>query len=253
MAAPVVAHPTPHIRYNRGASATQPQRPDPSSQRRLVIHRARRGPCIAPSSCKSGTLRGDSTRAGELMRAGRLHVGGLILLVGFCGCTGAREPSSSAPSASPSVSASSASPSPSETLTPEQAGAKDALLNYYRAVDLMLQDPNDETLAAALEWTTPRQAAAVRADQDSYLDAGYAQVGNAVVRDISFGEPTEVDGTRGIQLTFCEDITEVSIQTEDGDLIETHYESALTTAQMVETGDGKWLVWGTDNTDLKSC
>ena len=113
-------------------------------------------------------------------------------------------PSSSPPVPSPSK------PQPSETFTPEQLEAANALIEYYRIRDAVLSDLNADP--QSLMDITIGQSQEIQANRLSeFRGKGQVQTGVTVVHITGASEPVEVDGVRSVDVQMCTDVGKVDV------------------------------------------
>lgn len=171
------------------------------------------------------------------------------------GCTPASDPTvtSKAPSSATTSSApATLSPSPTSTLTDAQQGALDALTSYYRDLDLMRQNPSEESLAEVLAWTLPIQAESDRNLMEIYIEKGYRLHGFTVIRGVGFSAPKKVSGLDGFLVTACQDLGQAEL-TQNGKTKEIEVKSVETKVEMVETAEGWRIVEARTGSDPKPC
>ena len=113
-------------------------------------------------------------------------------------------PSSSPPVPSPSK------PQPSETFTPEQLEAANALIEYYRIRDAVLSDLNADP--QSLMDITIGQSQEIQANRLSeFRGKGQVQTGVTVVHITGASDPVEVDGVRSVDVQMCTDAGKVDV------------------------------------------
>ena len=113
-------------------------------------------------------------------------------------------PSSSSPVPSPSK------PQPSETFTPEQLEAANALIEYYRIRDAVLSNLNADP--QSLMDITIGQSQEIQANRLSeFRGKGQVQTGVTVVHITGASEPVEVDGVRSVDVQMCTDVGKVDV------------------------------------------
>lgn len=184
-----------------------------------------------------------------------------VVLASVASCSPTQPPSSSLPpsptppvesSAPATISPTTPAPSPSQTLTADEAAAQDALLGYFHALDLMMQDPTEETYEAVLDWVTPIQKESVKNAFDYSVSLGGGQIGFLAIRDIAWDQLEVVDGQKFIDVTLCQDATNLVWATAE-ETIEPAYPTLLTTGQLVETAGGWRVVQLLTGDEVKSC
>ena len=113
-------------------------------------------------------------------------------------------PSSSPPVPSPSK------PQPSETFTPEQLEAANALIEFIRIRNEVFSNP-DADPQPLMDITTGQS-------QEIQMDTlaedrrkGQVQTGEAVVHITGASDPVEVDGVRSVDVQMCTDVGKVDV------------------------------------------
>ena len=113
-------------------------------------------------------------------------------------------PSSSPPVPSPSK------PQPSETFTPEQLEAANALIEFIRIRNEVFSNPDADP--QPLKNITIGQSQEIQMDTlAEYRRKGQVQTGEAVVRITGASEPVEVDGVRSVDVQMCTDAGKVDV------------------------------------------
>ena len=113
-------------------------------------------------------------------------------------------PSSSPPVPSPSK------PQPSETFTPEQLEAANALIEFIRISDEISSNPDADP--------QPLMDITIGQSQEIQMDIltedrrkGQVQTGVTVVHITGASEPVEVDGVRSVDVQMCTDVGKVDV------------------------------------------
>ena len=140
-----------------------------------------------------------------------------VVVVSGCGGDGSSAPKSPSPwgkttmvapsttSPSPSLSpSSSASPQPSETFSPEQQEAADRIIEYFRILDEVYANP-DSSVQPLADITTGQSQDVDLKDVDKYRKNGWVQTGTFTVHIKGAEEPTDLDGSRVVQVQVCSD------------------------------------------------
>ena len=107
-------------------------------------------------------------------------------------------------SAFPGPSPSSASPQPSETFSPEQQEAADRIIEYFRILDEVYANP-DSSVQPLADITTGQSQDVDLKDVDKYRKNGWVQTGTFTVHIKGAEEPTDLDGSRVVQVQVCTD------------------------------------------------
>ena len=107
-------------------------------------------------------------------------------------------------SAFPGPSSSSASPQPSETFSPEQQEAADRIIEYFRILDEVYANP-DSSVQPLADITTGQSQDVDLKDVDKYRKNGWVQTGTFTVHIKGAEEPTDLDGSRVVQVQVCSD------------------------------------------------
>ena len=107
-------------------------------------------------------------------------------------------------SAFPGPSPSSASPQPSETFSPEQQEAADRIIEYFRILDEVYANP-DSSVQPLADITTGQSQDVDLKDVDKYRKNGWVQTGTFTVHIKGAEEPTDLDGSRVVQVQVCSD------------------------------------------------
>ena len=141
----------------------------------------------------------------------------VMVMVSGCGSDGSSAPkspltfdrSSVAPSptmtsAFPGPSSSSASPQPSETFSPEQQEAADRIIEYFHLLDEIRTNPETSVQPLADITTGQTQDLDLR-DVDEFRSKGWVQTGDVKVYIKGAEEPTDLDGSRVVQVQVCSD------------------------------------------------
>ena len=110
-------------------------------------------------------------------------------------------------SAFPGPSSSSASPQPSETFSPEQQEAADRIIEYFRILDEVYANP-DSSVQPLADITTGQSQDVDLKDVDKYRKNGWVQTGTFTVHIKGAEEPTDLDGSRVVQVQVCTDGSE---------------------------------------------
>ena len=113
----------------------------------------------------------------------------------------APSPSASSPSPSPS---SSPSPQPSETFSPEQQEAAATIIEYFRRSD-EIQSNLDLPVQPLADITTGQTQDLDLRDVDEFRSKGWVQTGDVKVYIKGAEEPTDLDGSRVVQVQVCSD------------------------------------------------
>ena len=141
----------------------------------------------------------------------------VMVMVSGCGSDGSSAPkspltfdrSSVAPSptmtsAFPGPSSSSASPQPSETFSPEQQEAAATIIEYFRRSD-EIQSNLDLPVQPLADITTGQTQDLDLRDVDEFRSKGWVQTGDVKVYIKGAEEPTDLDGSRVVQVQVCTD------------------------------------------------
>ena len=107
-------------------------------------------------------------------------------------------------SAFPGPSPSSTSPQPSETFSPEQQEAADRIIEYFRILDEVYANP-DSSVQPLADITTGQSQDVDLKDVDKYRKNGWVQTGTFTVHIKGAEEPTDLDGSRVVQVQVCTD------------------------------------------------
>ena len=107
-------------------------------------------------------------------------------------------------SAFPGPSPSSVSPQPSETFSPEQQEAADRIIEYFRILDEVYANP-DSSVQPLADITTGQSQDVDLKDVDKYRKNGWVQTGTFTVHIKGAEEPTDLDGSRVVQVQVCTD------------------------------------------------
>ena len=107
-------------------------------------------------------------------------------------------------SAFPGPSPSSASPQPSETFSPEQQEAADRIIEYFHLLDEIRTNPETSVQPLADITTGQTQDLDLR-DVDEFRSKGWVQTGDVKVYIKGAEEPTDLDGSRVVQVQVCSD------------------------------------------------
>ena len=113
----------------------------------------------------------------------------------------APSPSASSPSPSPS---SSPSPQPSETFSPEQQEATDRVIEYFRILDEVRTNP-DASIQPLADITTGQSQILDTREVGEFRSKGWVQTGVVKVYIKGAEEPTDLDGSRVVQMQVCSD------------------------------------------------
>ena len=142
----------------------------------------------------------------------------VVVVVSGCGGDGSSAPKSPSPwgkttmvapsttttSPFPGPSSSSASPQPSETFSPEQQEAADRIIEYFRILDEVYANP-DSSVQPLADITTGQSQDVDLKDVDKYRKNGWVQTGTFTVHIKGAEEPTDLDGSRVVQVQVCTD------------------------------------------------
>ena len=141
----------------------------------------------------------------------------VMVMVSGCGSDGSSAPkspltfdrSSVAPSptmtsAFPGPSSSSASPQPSETFSPEQQEAADRVMEYFRILDEVSTNP-DASIQPLADITTGQTQILDTREVGEFRSKGWVQTGVVKVYIKGAEEPTDLDGSRVVQMQVCTD------------------------------------------------
>ena len=107
-------------------------------------------------------------------------------------------------SAFPGPSPSSASPQPSETFSPEQQEAADRIIEYFRILGEVRTNP-DASVQPLADITTGQTQDLDLRDVDEFRSKGWVQTGDVKVYIKGAEEPTDLDGSRVVQVQVCSD------------------------------------------------
>ena len=107
-------------------------------------------------------------------------------------------------SAFPGPPPSSTSPQPSETFSPEQQEAADRIIEYFRILDEVYANP-DSSVQPLADITTGQSQDVDLKDVDKYRKNGWVQTGTFTVHIKGAEEPTDLDGSRVVQVQVCTD------------------------------------------------
>jgi len=107
-------------------------------------------------------------------------------------------------SAFPGPSPSSASPQPSETFSPEQQEAAATIIEYFRRSD-EIQSNLDLPVQPLADITTGQTQDLDLRDVDEFRSKGWVQTGDVKVYIKGAEEPTDLDGSRVVQVQVCSD------------------------------------------------
>ena len=107
-------------------------------------------------------------------------------------------------SAFPGPSPSSVSPQPSETFSPEQQEAADRVIEYFRRSD-EIQSNLDLPVQPLADITTGQTQDLDLRDVDEFRSKGWVQTGDVKVYIKGAEEPTDLDGSRVVQVQVCSD------------------------------------------------
>ena len=107
-------------------------------------------------------------------------------------------------SAFPGPSPSSVSPQPSETFSPEQQEAADRIIEYFHLLDEIRTNPETSVQPLA-DITTGQSQDVDLKDVDKYRKNGWVQTGTFTVHIKGAEEPTDLDGSRVVQVQVCTD------------------------------------------------
>ena len=155
-----------------------------------------------------------------LVRSGMRIVAAVTVMVMVSGCGGDGSSAPKSPltfgrssvasptmvttSAFPGPSPSSASPQPSETFSPEQQEAADRIIEYFRILDEVYANP-DSSVQPLADITTGQSQDVDLKDVDKYRKNGWVQTGTFTVHIKGAEEPTDLDGSRVVQVQVCTD------------------------------------------------
>ena len=107
-------------------------------------------------------------------------------------------------SAFPGPSPSSASPQPSETFSPEQQEAADRIIEYFRILDEVSTNP-DASIQPLADITTGQSQILDTREVGEFRSKGWVQTGVVKVYIKGAEEPTDLDGSRVVQMQVCSD------------------------------------------------
>ena len=107
-------------------------------------------------------------------------------------------------SAFPGPSPSSASPQPSETFSPEQQEAADRVMEYFRILDEVSTNP-DASIQPLADITTGQTQILDTRQVGEFRSKGWVQTGVVKVYIKGAEEPTDLDGSRLVQMQVCTD------------------------------------------------
>ena len=107
-------------------------------------------------------------------------------------------------SAFPGPSSSSASPQPSETFSPEQQEAAATIIEYFRRSD-EIQSNLDLPVQPLADITTGQTQDLDLRDVDEFRSKGWVQTGDVKGYIKGAEEPTDLDGSRVVQVQVCSD------------------------------------------------
>mgnify|MGYP000850791309 FL=1 len=155
-----------------------------------------------------------------MVRSGMRIVAAVVAVVVVSGCGGDGSSAPKSPltfgkssvasptmvttSAFPGPSPSSASPQPSETFSPEQQEAADRIIEYFRILDEVYANP-DSSVQPLADITTGQSQDVDLKDVDKYRKNGWVQTGTFTVHIKGAEEPTDLDGSRVVQVQVCTD------------------------------------------------
>ena len=107
-------------------------------------------------------------------------------------------------SAFPGPSPSSVSPQPSETFSPEQQEAADRVIEYFRILDEVSTNP-DASIQPLADITTGQSQILDTREVGEFRSKGWVQTGVVKVYIKGAEEPTDLDGSRVVQMQVCSD------------------------------------------------
>lgn len=107
-------------------------------------------------------------------------------------------------SAFPGPSPSSVSPQPSETFSPEQQEAADRIIEYFRILDEVSTNP-DASIQPLADITTGQSQILDTREVGEFRSKGWVQTGVVKVYIKGAEEPTDLDGSRVVQMQVCSD------------------------------------------------
>ena len=107
-------------------------------------------------------------------------------------------------SAFPGPPPSSTSPQPSETFSPEQQEAAATIIEYFRRSD-EIQSNLDLPVQPLADITTGQTQDLDLRDVDEFRSKGWVQTGDVKVYIKGAEEPTDLDGSRVVQVQVCSD------------------------------------------------
>ena len=118
--------------------------------------------------------------------------------------------SSEVSSLRPPKSVTPSEPQPSETFTPEQLEAANAVIEYFRISDEIRGNPDGDSQPLKNITTGQSQEIEINVLND-YLRQGHVQTGATVVHITGASEPVEVDGVRTVDVQMCTDVGQVDV------------------------------------------
>ncbi len=157
-------------------------------------------------------------------------------------------------SAFPGPSPSSTSPQPSETFSPEQQEAADRIIEYFRILDEVYANP-DSSVQPLADITTGQSQDVDLKDVDKYRKNGWVQTGTFTVHIKGAEEPTDLDGSRVVQVQVCTDGREADfVDSKTGESIAnpTRPRFLLWQMQVVKPAT-VWLIGDATNEVVSGC
>ncbi len=162
-------------------------------------------------------------------------------------------PATVSPSTSSTPSSVSPSPTPTSTLDPDQEAALAAVVEYFRVLNAVRSDL-DEDFQQVADLTTGSYTSAIAEVVNNYRSIGAVQVGENDYTYENVGPVTETEGVRSVEVQVCSD-------SADSDMVDADGESVLDPdrGRFIETwfdvieANGGWKINGGQSEEVGSC
>ncbi len=155
------------------------------------------------------------------------------------------------PSASPTSV--SASPTPTSTLDPDQEAAQAAVVEYFRALNAVRSDPEEDFQQVA-DITTGSYTSALSEVVNNYRSIGAVQVGESTYTYGNVGPVTETEDVRSVEVQVCSDSTNSDMVDANGDSVLDPDRGRFveTLFDVIEVNNG-WRINGGQSEEVESC